>query len=64
MPLTDVFVACGVAIGEGYMMSSRSSVYLDLPPMMVCVDSPTKPIKSIIINSVQILNFALRASGY
>jgi len=43
---TDVFVAPGVTIGEGAVIGARSSVFHDLPPMMVCVGSPAKPIKS------------------
>ncbi|MFA6203888.1 MAG: putative colanic acid biosynthesis acetyltransferase [Gallionella sp.] len=42
---TDVFVAPGVTIGEGAVVGARSSVFHDLPPMMVCVGSPAKPIK-------------------
>lgn len=43
---TDVFVAPGVTIGEGAVVGARSSVFQDLPPMMVCVGSPAKPIKT------------------
>ncbi len=42
---TDVFVAPGVTIGEGSVVGARSSVFHDLPPLMVCVGSPAKPIK-------------------
>ena len=42
---TDVFVAPGVTIGEGTVVGARSSVFEDLPPMMVCVGSPAKPVK-------------------
>lgn len=42
---TDVFVAPGVTIGEGSVVGARSSVFHNLPPMMVCVGSPAKPIK-------------------
>jgi len=42
---TDVFVAPGVSIGEGAVVGARSSVFNDLPPMMVCMGSPAKPIK-------------------
>lgn len=41
----DVFVAPGITIGEGAVVGARSSVFRDLPPMMVCVGSPAKPIK-------------------
>lgn len=42
---TDVFVAPGVSIGEGAVVGARSSVFNDLPPMMVCMGCPAKPIK-------------------
>jgi putative colanic acid biosynthesis acetyltransferase WcaF len=42
---TDVFVAPGVTIGEGAVVGARSSVFNDLPPTMVCVGSPAKPVK-------------------
>ena len=42
---TDVFVAPGVTIGEGTVVGARSSVFNDLPTMMVCVGSPAKVIK-------------------
>jgi putative colanic acid biosynthesis acetyltransferase WcaF len=40
----DVFVAPGVTIGRGAVVGSRSSVFGDLPPMMVCVGSPARPV--------------------
>lgn len=42
---TDVFIAPGVTIGEGAVVGARSSVFHDLPPLMVCLGSPAKPIK-------------------
>jgi len=42
---SDVFVAPGVTIGRGAVVASRSSVYADLPPMMVCQGSPARPIR-------------------
>jgi putative colanic acid biosynthesis acetyltransferase WcaF len=42
---TDVFVAPGVTIGQGAVVGARSSVFQDMPPMMVCFGSPAKPIK-------------------
>lgn len=42
---TDVFVAPGVTVGDGAVVGARSSVFHDLPPMMVCVGSPAKPVK-------------------
>jgi len=41
----DVFVAPGVTIGRGTVVGSRSSVFSDLPPMMVCVGSPARPVR-------------------
>ncbi len=40
----DVFVAPGVTVGKGAVVGSRSSVFNDLPPMMVCVGSPARPV--------------------
>jgi putative colanic acid biosynthesis acetyltransferase WcaF len=42
----DVFVAPGVTIGRGAVVGSRSSVFGDLPPMMVCVGSPARPVRA------------------
>lgn len=42
---TDVFVAPGITISKGSVIGSRSSVYHDMPPGMICVGSPAKPIK-------------------
>lgn len=46
---TDVFVAPGVTIGRGTVVGARSSVFSDLPAMMVCVGSPAKPIRPRIL---------------
>lgn len=43
---TDVFVAPGITIGFGAVVGARSSVFHDLPPMMVSLGSPAKPIRS------------------
>jgi putative colanic acid biosynthesis acetyltransferase WcaF len=42
---TDVFVAAGVTIGKGAVVGARSSVFNDLPAMMVCVGTPAKPVR-------------------
>lgn len=42
----DVFVAPGVTIGAGAVVSARSSVFHDIPPWVVAAGSPAKPIKS------------------
>jgi putative colanic acid biosynthesis acetyltransferase WcaF len=41
----DVFVAPGVTIGKGAVVGARSSVFKDLPSMMVSMGSPAKPIR-------------------
>jgi putative colanic acid biosynthesis acetyltransferase WcaF len=41
----DVYVAPGVTIGKGTIVSARSSVLKDLPPGKICVGTPAKPIK-------------------
>lgn len=40
----DVFVAPGVTIGKGAVVGSRSSVFTDIPAMMVCVGSPARAV--------------------
>lgn len=42
---TEVFIHPGVIIGEGSVVGARSVVSKDLPPWMVCVGFPCKPIK-------------------
>lgn len=41
----DVFVAPGVTVGRGSVVGARSSVFSDLPPEMVCMGSPARPVK-------------------
>jgi putative colanic acid biosynthesis acetyltransferase WcaF len=41
----DVFLAPGVRIGYGAVVGARSTVFHDLPPMMVCFGNPAKPIR-------------------
>jgi putative colanic acid biosynthesis acetyltransferase WcaF len=38
----DVFVAPGVTIGDGAVVGARSSVFKDVPPMMVAAGSPCR----------------------
>jgi putative colanic acid biosynthesis acetyltransferase WcaF len=40
----DVFVAPGVTVGRGAVVGARSSVFTDLPPLMICVGSPAHPV--------------------
>lgn len=40
---TDVFVAPGVCVGKGAVIGARSSVFKNMPPMMICVGNPAKP---------------------
>jgi len=42
---TDVFVAPGVRIGQGVVVGARSSVFNNLPPMMLCYGNPAKPVR-------------------
>ena len=46
---TDVFVAPGVHVGRGAVVSARSTVLHDLPAMMVCVGNPAKPVRPRLI---------------
>ena len=42
---TDVYVAPGVTIGKGTIVSARSTVLKDLPAGKICVGTPAVPIK-------------------
>ena len=42
---TDVFVAPGVRIGRGAVVGARSSVFEDIPELMVAKGTPAKPFK-------------------
>lgn len=46
---SDVFIAPGVSVGRGTVVGARSSVFADLPEMMVCWGAPAKPIKQRVI---------------
>jgi putative colanic acid biosynthesis acetyltransferase WcaF len=41
----DVYIAPGVVIGKGTIVSARSSVFKSLPPGKICVGTPAQPIK-------------------
>jgi putative colanic acid biosynthesis acetyltransferase WcaF len=42
----DVFVAPGVTVSKGTVVGSRSSVFTNLPGMMVCYGCPARPVHS------------------
>ena len=42
---TDVFVGPGIVVSEGAVVGARSTVVKNIPPMMVCVGNPARPIK-------------------
>lgn len=42
---TDVYVGPGVTVARGAVVGARSSVFRDVPAMMICVGSPARPIK-------------------
>lgn len=41
----DVFVAPGVTIGDGAVVTARSSVFEDIPPWTVARGNPARPVK-------------------
>lgn len=41
----DVFVAPGVTIGDGVVVTARSSVFCDLPPWVIATGNPAVPVK-------------------
>lgn len=41
----DVFVGPGVTIGDGAVVTARSSVFSDIPPWMVAKGTPAVPVK-------------------
>jgi putative colanic acid biosynthesis acetyltransferase WcaF len=46
---TDVFVAPGVTIGRGAVVSARSTVFHDLPAGMICHGVPAEPVKQRVV---------------
>lgn len=41
----DVFVGCGVSIGEATVVGARSGVFRDLPPGVIATGNPAKVVK-------------------
>lgn len=41
----DVFIGPGVTVGRGAVIGARSSVFKDMPPMMVCYGYPARPMR-------------------
>jgi putative colanic acid biosynthesis acetyltransferase WcaF len=47
----DAFVGPGVSIGDRTVVGARSSVFKDLPPDVIAVGNPAKPIKPRVIQA-------------
>jgi putative colanic acid biosynthesis acetyltransferase WcaF len=45
----DAFIGPGAQVGSLSVVGARSSTYRDLPPQMVCVGNPAKPIKERVL---------------
>ncbi len=45
----DAFIGPGAHVGSLSVVGARSSTYRDLPPRMVCVGNPAKPIKERVL---------------
>jgi putative colanic acid biosynthesis acetyltransferase WcaF len=45
----DAFIGPGAHVGSLSVVGARSSTYKDLPPRMVCVGNPAKPIKERVL---------------
>ena len=50
---TDVFVAPGVRIGRGAVVGARSSVFEDIPDLMLAKGTPAKPFKKRLLTGDQ-----------
>ncbi len=48
----ESFIHPGIRIGDGTVVGARSVVTKDLPPWMVCVGNPCKPIKRRILHGM------------
>jgi putative colanic acid biosynthesis acetyltransferase WcaF len=49
---SDVFISPGVRIGRGAVVGARSTVFHDLPPMMVSFGNPAKAIRPRLLREV------------
>ena len=47
----DVFVAPGVTIGEGAVITARSSVFFDVEPWIVAAGNPAVPVKKRVLKA-------------
>ena len=49
----DVFVGPGVTIGDGAVVTARSSVFTDIPPWVVARGNPAVPVKARVLQGDQ-----------
>ena len=49
----DVFVGPGVTIGDGAVVTARSSVFADIPPWVVARGNPAVPVKARVLQGDQ-----------
>lgn len=47
----DVFIAPGVTVGEGAVITARSSVFHDIEPWMVAAGNPARLVKPRLLRS-------------
>jgi putative colanic acid biosynthesis acetyltransferase WcaF len=50
---TDVFVGPGITIGQGAVVSARSSVFSDVSPWTIARGNPAKSYRSRIVNKIE-----------
>ena len=49
----DVFVGPGVTIGDGAVVTARSSVFADIPPWVAARGNPAVPVKARVLQGEQ-----------
>ena len=49
---TNVFVAPGVTINKGAVVGACSSVFSDVPEMIICIGSPAKPLRKRVSEAI------------